>query len=127
VDVQKILLLAVLSGNNPFKKKDSDLCAYLSVSRGGGHEQLISNGGRFKPAFAERLKEINANRFFGDSHWLKIWSNHFCPSMGPNGGSVAMDSEGIQTFFANITLKLQQYNLATINLHYLVSLLLQIM
>jgi hypothetical protein len=37
-------------------------------------------------------KEINANRFFGDSHWLKIWSNHFCPSMGPNGGSVAMDS-----------------------------------
>ncbi len=37
-------------------------------------------------------KEINANRFFGDSHWLKIWSNNFCPSMGPNGGSVAMDS-----------------------------------
>jgi hypothetical protein len=28
-----------------------------------------------------------------DSHWLEIWSNHFCPSMGPNGGSVAMDSE----------------------------------
>ena len=56
MDVQKILLLAVLSGNNPFKKKDSDLCAYLSVSRGGGHEQLISNGGRFKPAFAERDK-----------------------------------------------------------------------
>jgi hypothetical protein len=37
-------------------------------------------------------KEINANRFFWDSHWLEIWSNHFCPSMGPNGGSVAMDS-----------------------------------
>jgi hypothetical protein len=34
-------------------------------------------------------KEINANRFFWDSHWLEIRSNHFCPSMGPNGGSVA--------------------------------------
>jgi hypothetical protein len=33
-------------------------------------------------------KEMNANRFFCDSHWLEIWSN----SMGPNGGSVAMDS-----------------------------------
>jgi hypothetical protein len=29
---------------------------------------------------------------FWDSHWLEIWPNHFCPSMGPNGGSVAMDS-----------------------------------
>ncbi len=37
-------------------------------------------------------KEMNAKRFFWDSHWLEIWSNHFCPSMGPNGGSVAMDS-----------------------------------
>ncbi len=37
-------------------------------------------------------KYINANRFFWDSHWLDIWSNHFCPSMGPNGGSVATDS-----------------------------------
>jgi hypothetical protein len=38
-------------------------------------------------------KQINANRFFWDSHWLEIWSNHFCPSMGLNGGSVATDSE----------------------------------
>ncbi len=38
-------------------------------------------------------KEMNANRFFWDSHWLEIWSNHFYLSMGPNGGSVAMDSE----------------------------------
>ncbi len=37
-------------------------------------------------------KEIIANRFFWDSRWLESWSNHFCPSMGPNGGSVAMDS-----------------------------------
>jgi hypothetical protein len=36
-------------------------------------------------------KNMNANRFFWDSHWLEIWSNHFCPSIGPNGGSVAMD------------------------------------
>jgi hypothetical protein len=38
-------------------------------------------------------KEINANRFFWDSHWLEIWSNHSCPLMGPNGGTVAMVSE----------------------------------
>jgi hypothetical protein len=39
------------------------------------------------------MKEMNANRFFWDSRWLEIWSNHhLCPSMGPNGGSVAMDS-----------------------------------
>jgi hypothetical protein len=38
-------------------------------------------------------KKINTNRFFWDSHSLEIWSNHFCPSMGPNGGSVAMDSD----------------------------------
>jgi hypothetical protein len=31
-------------------------------------------------------KYMNANRFFRDSHWLEIWKNHFCPSMGPNGG-----------------------------------------
>jgi hypothetical protein len=57
--------------------------------RGGGHEREISNAGSknwFLP------KEMNANRFFWDSHWLEIWSNHFYPSMGPNGGSVAMDS-----------------------------------
>jgi hypothetical protein len=35
-------------------------------------------------------KEMNANRFFWDSHWLEIWSNHFYPSMGPNGGSAAI-------------------------------------
>jgi hypothetical protein len=37
-------------------------------------------------------KAINANRFYRDSHWLEIWKNHFCPSLGPNGVSVAMDS-----------------------------------
>ncbi len=34
---------------------------------------------------------LNANRFFWDSHCLEIWSNHLFPSMGPNGGIVAMD------------------------------------
>jgi hypothetical protein len=38
-------------------------------------------------------KEMNANRFFWDSHWLEIWSNNFYPSMGLNGGSVATDSD----------------------------------
>jgi hypothetical protein len=37
-------------------------------------------------------KEMNANRFFRDSHWLEIWKNPSCPSMRPNGGRVAMDS-----------------------------------
>ncbi len=45
-------------------------------------------------------KEMNANRFFWDSHWLKIWPNHFFPSMGPNGGSVAMDSVRINILVA---------------------------
>jgi hypothetical protein len=45
-------------------------------------------------------KEMNANRYFWDSHWLEIWSNHFCPSMGPNGGSVATRSlANIPTIF----------------------------
>jgi hypothetical protein len=37
-------------------------------------------------------KEMNANRFFWNSHWLEIWSTHFCPSMESNGGSVAKDT-----------------------------------
>jgi hypothetical protein len=43
-------------------------------------------------------KEMNANRFFWDSYWLEIWSNHLFPSMGPNGGSVA---GYVWTLFAN--------------------------
>jgi hypothetical protein len=35
--------------------------------------------------------EMNANRFFWD--WLEIWLNHLFHSMGPNGVTVAMDSE----------------------------------
>jgi hypothetical protein len=38
-------------------------------------------------------KEINANRVLRDIHWLEIWKNHLYPSMGLNGGSVAMYSE----------------------------------
>jgi hypothetical protein len=49
-------------------------------------------------------KEMNANRFFCDSHWLEIWSNHFYPSMGPNGVSVAMDSEVQATVLACVSL-----------------------
>ncbi len=32
-------------------------------------------------------KEINANRFFRDSQWLEIWSNHLFPSTGTGGES----------------------------------------
>ncbi len=51
--------------------------------------------GRFQMLGAKNWilpKDLNANRFFWDSHWLEIWSNHLCPSIGPNGGSVAIDS-----------------------------------
>ncbi len=40
-------------------------------------------------------KEINANRFFRGPHWLEMWKNHLCPSIRPNGGSVAMDSASV--------------------------------
>jgi hypothetical protein len=52
-------------------------------------------------------KEINANRIFWDSHWLEIWSNYLSPSMGQNGGSVAMgpvpyrNISGLARFSAN--------------------------
>ncbi len=48
--------------------------------------------GRFEMQGGKNWKEMNANRFFWNSHWLEIWPNHFCPSMGLNGGSVATDS-----------------------------------
>jgi hypothetical protein len=66
---------------------------------GGGGRQRTEAGamnGVFKMQGGKNCflpKEMNANRFFWDSHWLEIWSNHFYPSMGPNGGSVATDSE----------------------------------
>jgi hypothetical protein len=53
------------------------------------HERAISNEGRENWILPNK---INANRFFWDSHWLEIWKNHLCPSVGPNGESVAMDS-----------------------------------
>jgi hypothetical protein len=37
-------------------------------------------------------KKVNTNRIFRDFHWLEIWNNHLYPSVGQNGGSVAMDS-----------------------------------
>ncbi len=58
--------------------------------------EAVDMNGRFQMQGGKNWflpKEMNANRFFWDSHWLEIWSNHFYPSMGPNGGSVAMDSE----------------------------------
>ncbi len=42
-------------------------------------------------------KEMTANLFIWDTQWLKIWSKHLCPSMGPNGGSVAIDSGSYTT------------------------------
>jgi hypothetical protein len=64
--------------------------------------EAVDMNGRFQMQGGKNWflpKEMNANRFFWDSHWLEIWSNHFYPSMGPNGGSVAMDSEPV---FVNV-------------------------
>ncbi len=36
-------------------------------------------------------EEINENQFSWDSHWLEIWKNHLCPSMGQNGGRVSKE------------------------------------
>ena len=58
--------------------------------------EAVDMNGRFQMQGGKNWflpKEMNANRFFWDSHWLEMWSNHFYPSMGPNGGSVAMDSD----------------------------------
>jgi hypothetical protein len=61
------------------------------------YPEAVDMNGRFQKQGGKNWflpKEMNANLFFWDSHWLEIWSNHFYPSMGPNGGSVAMDSVG---------------------------------
>jgi hypothetical protein len=68
---------------------------FVSITEEGSPEAVDMNG-RFQMQGGKNWflpKEMNANRFFCDSHWLEIWSNHFYPSMGPNGGSVAMDSK----------------------------------
>ncbi len=59
------------------------------------HLRRYDMNGRFQKQGGKNWflpKEMNENRFFWDSHWLEIWSKHICPSMWPNGGSVAMDS-----------------------------------
>ena len=70
-----------------FPNKDEGSCFPSEAVDMNGRFQMQGGKNWFLP------KEMNANRFFWDSHWLEIWSNHFYPSMGPNGGSVAMDSE----------------------------------
>ncbi len=63
------------------------------------HQRRYDMNGRFQMQGGKNWilpKEMNANRFFYDSHWLEILSIHFCPSMGPNEGSVAMNLETIE-------------------------------
>ncbi len=75
-----------------FSRKGFSQTGFLN---GIGTACLLGSEARFQMQGGKNWilpKEMNANRFFWDSHWLEIWSNHFCPSMGPNGGSVAMDS-----------------------------------
>jgi hypothetical protein len=73
--------------------------------------EAVDMNGRFQMQGGKNWflpKEMKANRFW-DSHWLEIWSNHFYPSMGPNGGSVAMDSdhfsESLETVFDPLSIK----------------------
>jgi hypothetical protein len=59
----------------PLKNKAHQLLEALD----GGHEQLISNGGRFKPAFSERNKKQTIIDLRGIStNWFK---NQLCPSI----------------------------------------------
>jgi hypothetical protein len=58
-------------------------------------------------------KEMKVNWFFWDCHWLEIWSNHFCPSMGPNEGSVALDSESKNISGRNDTFYQKKFRLSS--------------
>ncbi len=54
-----MLIFSVANGamNAPqFWELHSDACSAIET-RDGGHEQLISNGGRLKPAFTKRDKK----------------------------------------------------------------------
>jgi hypothetical protein len=69
---------------------------YAGQQGGCKTTEAVDMNGRFQPQGGKNWilpKVMNANRSFWYFPWLDIWSNHFCPSMGPNGGSVAMDSE----------------------------------
>ncbi len=58
-------------------------------------------------------KEINADRFFWNSHWLDSWKNQYkCPSMGPNGRSAASTS-GAKTVFCRAALWNRNRNFLT--------------
>ncbi len=89
----------------PNSERDSIMpCAVKSTFKTGLHFSLERSIIQRRHNMNEDLKcrevkigfcnfEINANWFFWDSYWLEIWKNHLCPSVGSNGGSVAMDSE----------------------------------
>jgi hypothetical protein len=76
-------------------KQLAKLLEAIQVPRNPQCPEAVDINGRFQMQGGKNWflpKEMNANRFFCNSHWLEIWSNHFYPSMGPNGGSVAMDT-----------------------------------
>ncbi len=78
-----------------FLQRDPCRLVFISGNVNQAQSEAVDMNGRFQKQGGKNWflpKEMNANRFFWDSHWLEIWSNHFYPSMGPNGGSVAMDS-----------------------------------
>ncbi len=71
--------------------------AQISLTKSGFNpvSEAVRHDGRFQMQGGKNFilpKEINEKRFFWDSYWLEVCSNHLYPSMGPNGGSVAMDS-----------------------------------
>jgi hypothetical protein len=51
-------------------------------NRDDSHEELISDGGRFKPAFAKRDKKQTMTDLRGIStNWVKNQENQICPSI----------------------------------------------
>jgi hypothetical protein len=57
-----------------------------------GRFQMQGGKNRFLP------KEMNVNRFFWDSHWLEVWSNHLCPSTGLEGAWLWTRKSGKTTY-----------------------------
>ncbi len=86
----------LLSANN--SGEQTELTVLLKLKRYDmiGRSQMQKHKNWILP------KDINAKRFFWDSHWLEIWKNHLWSSLGPNEGSVAMDSD--DKAFAGVTI-----------------------
>ncbi len=72
------------------------------------HQRRYDMNGKFQMQGGKNwilTKDINANRFFWDSHWLEICINHLCSSLVPNDGSVAMPMDSVSSDPAVLSFK----------------------